>query len=135
MIQNVLTNSQLFQEMSHILWNAKVQHCVPNGPPLLRCFHHALLLNYSLKSTNNNTQVLPYVTLKSLGGMKASVKETPTEHLQGWTAIPVEWLPWCVREKGRYPTSGIAACKCELPDDGGIHATETCRSKGGPQGF
>jgi hypothetical protein len=37
----------------------------------------------------------------------------------------------CVKKKGRYPTSGVAASKCELPDDGGKHATETCRSKGG----
>jgi hypothetical protein len=64
--------------------------------------------------------------------LMANVKETLTVHIQRWIAIPVEWLWQCVHEKGRCLTSGIAASKCEIscPDDGGIHATKTCRSKG-----
>jgi hypothetical protein len=49
-----------------------------------------------------------------------------------YTAMDSNYRGVAPCEKGWYPTSGVAASKCELPDDGGEHATETCRSKDGP---
>jgi hypothetical protein len=128
----------------------------------LRCFHRAFLLNYSLKCTNNNAQVRTLCDPKVLRGpplllhvsvaclpsssgnshleaAKPLVGYRPFTHTHTHTHIiysDIQQFPWSssdyVCEKRRYPTSGVVASKCELPHYGGKHATEICRSKGGP---
>jgi hypothetical protein len=88
----------------------------------LRCFHRAFFLNYSLKSTNNNAQDFILCDPKFL--------RRPSLLLR----VSVAFIPPSSGRQILYLTSGVTASTFEicLREDDGIHATETCRRKGGP---
>jgi hypothetical protein len=72
----------------------------------LRCFHREFLLNYSLKSNNNNTPVLTYVTQTPyratftptcFGGIYTTiirVGERERVHTESWDATDFDL--WCI---------------------------------------
>lgn len=90
----------------------------------LRCFQRAFLLNYTLKSTNNKAQIWcmwPEVLRRPPVFRHVSVACIPPPsgrervHTESWN----QWRPGFL-------------CELSVPDDGGIYATETCRSEGDP---